>query len=137
MSRLVRWANSSADNACIYKDLLPIHAFGRNPHVYPITAAQLQVAAAETPAYLQYGMVCMTLSHRLNTTRGGPQTKALAERFYMYWGLAVRSLNEHLSLEDRRTGDKVFAGILTLLLVDVSYAVYQVLEPQVNMDAAE
>lgn len=73
-----------------------------------------------SPDYLQFGMVCMILSHRINRTRSDLQSKALAEKFYLYWGLAVRSLSEHLDVEDRRTGDMVIAGILTLLLADVS-----------------
>ncbi|KAF9875482.1 hypothetical protein CkaCkLH20_06863 [Colletotrichum karsti] len=106
-------------NSCIYHDLVPIHELGHNPHVYPLTERHLRVGAA-APEYLRFGMVCMTLSHRINRTRSGNRaSKALSERFYTYWGLAVRSLGEHLNSGDDSTGDVVIAGILTLLLADV------------------
>jgi hypothetical protein len=73
-----------------------------------------------TPDYLQFGMICIALSHRINRTRGDPQSKALAGKFYLYWGLAARSLREHLETDAGHTDDIVIAGILTLLLADVS-----------------
>ncbi|KAL6365593.1 hypothetical protein LRP88_01593 [Fusarium phalaenopsidis] len=75
--------------------------------------------AANKPDYLNFGMLCMTLSHRINRTRNDPQSKPLAEKFYLYWGLAVRSLNEQLDVRDKQTSDLVMAGIMTLLLADV------------------
>jgi hypothetical protein len=107
------------DNSCIHQELLPIHQLGRNPQIYPLTAVHLRVASV-TPDYLQFGMICITLSHRINRTRGDPQFKGLAEKFYLYWGLAVRSLNEHLETEAQHKDDIVLAGIVTLLLADVS-----------------
>ncbi|KAI8172005.1 hypothetical protein K4K51_011598 [Colletotrichum sp. SAR 10_75] len=105
-------------NSCIYRDLVPIHQFGQNPHIYPLTDRHLRVGA-RAPEYLQFGMVCMTLSHRLNRTRSDIQSrKVLSERFYIYWGLAVRSLTEHLNAQDEQTSDIVIAGILTILLAD-------------------
>ncbi|KAI8304059.1 hypothetical protein K4K61_006432 [Colletotrichum sp. SAR11_59] len=105
-------------NSCIYQDLVPIHQFGQNPHIYPLTDRHLRVGA-RAPEYLQFGMVCMTLSHRLNRTRSDIQfRKVLSERFYIYWGLAVRSLTEHLNAQDEQTSDMVIAGILTILLAD-------------------
>ncbi|OTB18169.1 hypothetical protein K445DRAFT_73332 [Daldinia sp. EC12] len=47
------------------------------------------------------------------------RSKPLIEKFYFYWGLSIRSLRDHLDIEDRRKDDTVIAGILTLLLVDV------------------
>jgi hypothetical protein len=67
----------------------------------------------------------MTLSHRINRTRSDPQSKPLAEKFYLYWGLAVRSLNEQLDVQDRQTSDLVMAGIMTLLLADVSACAFK------------
>lgn len=64
-------------------------------------------------------MLCMTLSHRINRTRNDPQSKPLAEKFYQYWGLAVKSLNEQLDVRNMQTSDLVMAGIMTLLLADV------------------
>lgn len=65
-------------------------------------------------------MICMILGHRINRTRGSPESKGLIEKFYLYWGLAIRSLRDHLDIEDKRKGDTIIAGVLTLLLVDVS-----------------
>ncbi|RYC56717.1 hypothetical protein CHU98_g9497 [Xylaria longipes] len=45
----------------------------------------------------------------------------LVESFYRYRGLAIRSLSEDIGVEDRRTGDVVIAGIVTLLLLDVQH----------------
>ncbi|SPO01937.1 related to C6 finger domain protein [Cephalotrichum gorgonifer] len=65
-------------------------------------------------------MVCMTLSHRLNQTRGDLHSRDLAEKFYLYWGLTVRSLNDHLDvLKNGQPDDMVMAGVLMLLLTDV------------------
>ncbi|KAI1370492.1 fungal-specific transcription factor domain-containing protein [Hypoxylon crocopeplum] len=105
-------------NSCIYQDLIPIQELGRNPHIYPLSDTHLQVAAI-SPDYLRYGMLCMTLSHRINRTRSEPQYKALIHKFYLYWGLALRSLSEQLDTEERRSDDMVLAGVLTLLLTDV------------------
>lgn len=65
-------------------------------------------------------MLCMIVSHRINQIGSAIPHRAMVEKFYLYWGLAVRSLNEFLDMEDRRSGDSVIAGILTLLLADVS-----------------
>jgi hypothetical protein len=62
----------------------------------------------------------MTLSHRINRTRGGGHYKALTESYHHYRGLAIRSLREDLDVEHKRTGDVVLAGIVSLLLSDVS-----------------
>ena len=69
-------------------------------------------------------MLCMALSHRMNRTRGSPWAdhRALAERFYMYRGNAIRSLRESLNLESHCTDNIAIAGIVTLLLADVSTA---------------
>lgn len=66
-------------------------------------------------------MLCMIVSHRINQIGSAIPPRAMVEKFYLYWGLAVRSLNEYLDMDDRRSGDTVIAGILTLLLADVSY----------------
>ncbi|KAI2622494.1 fungal-specific transcription factor domain-containing protein [Hypoxylon sp. NC1633] len=94
-------------NSCIYQELLPTCELGPNPR------------GPMSPDYLRFGMLCMILSHRINKMRNGPQCKALAEKFYLYRGLALRSLSEHLNVEGRRTDDMVIAGILTILLIDI------------------
>ncbi|KAJ4221446.1 hypothetical protein NW759_006693 [Fusarium solani] len=105
-------------NSCIYRELAPIQELGNNPHIYQLSVTHIQ-RAFNKPDYLNFGMLCMTLSHRINRTRSDPQSKPLAEKFYLYWGLAVRSLNEQLDVQDRQTSDLVMAGIMTLLLADV------------------
>lgn len=45
---------------------------------------------------------------------------ALAEPFYRYRGNAIRSLKETIDGKHQRTADVVIAGIITLLLIDVS-----------------
>ena len=56
----------------------------------------------------------------MNRTRDDPQCKNLAETFYRYRGIVLRSLNEDINVEQKRMGDIVMAGILSLLLADVS-----------------
>lgn len=67
-------------------------------------------------------MVCMALSHRMNRTRGDPfaNHRALTERFYICRGKAIRSLRDCLDMETHYTDDMIIAGIVTLLLADVS-----------------
>ncbi|KAI1660551.1 fungal-specific transcription factor domain-containing protein [Daldinia decipiens] len=105
-------------NSCIYQDLLPLRELGDNPHIYPLSTKHLQ-RASWAPDYLRLGMICMILGHRINRTRGSPESKRFIEKFYLYWGLAIRSLRDHLDIEDKRNGDTIVAGVLTLLLVDV------------------
>ncbi|KAI0472990.1 fungal-specific transcription factor domain-containing protein [Xylariaceae sp. FL0804] len=107
-------------NSCIYQDLHPLLELEQNPHVYRLTAWHLQ-ASITVPNYLRFGMLCMVLSHRMNRLGDNCQSRVLGERLYEYWGLAIRSLNEHLDGEQQRTGDMVIAGILTLLLADVHH----------------
>ncbi|WAO90298.1 Hypothetical protein NCS54_00772000 [Fusarium falciforme] len=105
-------------NSCIYRELAPIQELGNNPHIYQLSVMHIQ-RAANKPDYLNFGMLCMTLSHRINRTRNDPWSKPLAEKFYLYWGLAVRSLNAQLDVQERQTSDLIMAGIMTLLLADV------------------
>jgi hypothetical protein len=65
-------------------------------------------------------LVCVTLSHRINRTRDSHQAAALAETYYRYRGLIIRSLREDIDVEQKRTSDLVLAGIMTLLLTEVS-----------------
>lgn len=66
----------------------------------------------------------MALSHRINRTRNDAQCNALAETFYRYRGIVIRSLREDINVEHKRTGDIVFASILTLSLADVSIMIF-------------
>lgn len=107
------------DNTCIYPDLIPIHELGPNRYVYLISPTHIQKGTA-FPDYLRLSIICMTLSHRINRTRNDIQSNALAETFFRYRGLVIRSLNDDINLEHRRTADVIIAGIITLLLADVS-----------------
>lgn len=67
-------------------------------------------------------MICMALNHRMSRLGGlnDPRSKTLAKNFYLHRGIALRSINEHLNAQHGRTSDVAIAGILTLLLTDVS-----------------
>lgn len=62
----------------------------------------------------------MSLSHRMSRTTNGFRSSALAEPFYRYRGIIIRGLRDDMDVEHKRTGDSVIAGILTILLADVS-----------------
>jgi hypothetical protein len=98
--------------------MIPIHDLGPNPHVYRITPMHLQ-AGANMPDYLRVGLIGMTLAHRLNRAKHDPQYAVLAEELYECRGVMIRSLNEEINAESKRTSDIAIAGIITLLLSDV------------------
>jgi hypothetical protein len=56
----------------------------------------------------------------MNQTRNDPHSKSLAVTFYRYRGLVICSLRSDINEGNKRTGDVVLAGIITLLLIDVS-----------------
>ncbi|KAB8226312.1 C6 zinc finger domain-containing protein [Aspergillus novoparasiticus] len=105
-------------NACIYPDLLHISRLGQNTAIYPITPPIFQMAIATHPDHIRLVIVCMTLSHRMNRARHGPECHALAQNFFHYRGQLIRSLSDDIKAEHKCTSDLVIAGILTLLLVD-------------------
>ena len=114
-------------NGCIYLDLGAVGELGNNSEssIYRISPSLLREASM-SPQFLQFAMFCMTLSHRINRTRGEPgvnhNMKTMAERFYQYRGDAIRSLREFLEVESHCTADVAIAGIVSLLLADVSVA---------------
>lgn len=110
---------TATDNGFIHPDLAPIHDLGQNPYVYPISSAHVETANS-LPDYLRNGFICMTLSHRIN--RAGPEARnyVLIENYYRCRGDVIRSLNEEISEEHRRKSDVVLAGMMGLLLADVS-----------------
>ncbi|KAE8868822.1 hypothetical protein PTNB73_03875 [Pyrenophora teres f. teres] len=107
-------------NACILGDLAPIHELGRHPYIHHVTPSRLKQATS-VPEFLRSGLICMTLNHRMNRLGIGSNLEAadLAEKYYFYWGMTVRSLSEQLNVDKKRTSDVVLAGILTLLLADI------------------
>lgn len=102
-------------------DMQPIHELGRHPNLYQISVAHVR-QGVERPAYLQFGMMCMALVHRMNRTGGPdcPRSKALAQQFYRFRGIAIRGLNHGLDAESSLADNCLIAGILTVLLNDVS-----------------
>ncbi|KAK0630366.1 fungal-specific transcription factor domain-containing protein [Bombardia bombarda] len=106
-------------NTCIYQDLQPINELGPNPYIYLLSPAHVQIGLS-VPDHLRLGMVCMTLSHRINRTRDNdPLRNVLTQNFYRYRGIVIRSLNEDINVEHKRTSNLVIAGVITLLLADV------------------
>lgn len=54
-----------------------------------------------------------------------PDSAMLGKAFFRYRGLMIRSLNDDINIQDRRSDDVVLAGILTLMLADVSIDCFQ------------
>lgn len=105
-------------NSCIYQDLLPVQTLGQNSGIYPITTDMLH-RGSSYPDHVRLMLLCVTLSHRVNRTRGPTRFEHLSESFYLYRGKIIRSLNSDLDVEQKRTSDAVLAGVTTLLLSDV------------------
>jgi hypothetical protein len=91
---------------------------GSNPFVYPISQKHVQYST-RYPDYLRFSLVCTTLSHRMNRIRPSAYHGALAEAFYRYKGVVIRSLREDPSFGRKQISDAFIAGIITLLLIDV------------------
>lgn len=98
---------------------MPLLRLGQNPTIYSVSPDHVQ-ASTRFPDHIRLNFVCVTLSHRINRTGDGSQCKALTESYYQYRGLAIRSLREDIDVEHTRSSDFVLAGIVTLLLCDVS-----------------
>jgi hypothetical protein len=92
---------------------------GSNPYLRIITPAVFQHGTA-MPEYLRFSFVCMTLSHQMNRASDDTQSRSLTRNFYHYRGLVLRSLAQDLGLEGRLKDDVAIAGIMSLLLLDVS-----------------
>ncbi|KAH9875841.1 Phomenoic acid biosynthesis cluster-specific transcriptional regulator [Plenodomus lingam] len=107
-------------NACILEDLTPIHELGRHPYIHHVSPERLKEAIL-VPEFLRSGLICMTLNHRMNRLgiRSNPGATDLVEKYYIHWGITIRSLSEQFNVENKRTSDVVIAGILTILLGDI------------------
>lgn len=116
------------DNDCIYQDLEPLLQLGQNSYIYQVSPSTVQDANA-CPEYIQLGMICMTLNHRMTRLRcsdgasslshSQAEAAVLAEKFLRFRGWAIRSLSEHLGTAEGRNTDMLMAGIVTLLLNDL------------------
>ena len=103
----------------MYPQLAVALRLGTNTNIYKLSPTVFHLGLTR-PAHLQLSLICLTLSHRMNQTYPDPDSKALESTFYRYRGQVIRSLNEDLNKPYKRNSDVVLAGILTLLLVDVS-----------------
>lgn len=65
-------------------------------------------------------MICMVLGHYMAQLIDGPRPAEVNARFYRYRGMAIRSLNDSVSLTAQIPDDWLLLGVLTQLLVDVS-----------------
>jgi len=106
-------------NSCIYPQLENVLRLGTNANIYKLPLAMIQMGLTR-PGHLQLGLVCLTLSHRMNQMGHDYDSKALRTTFFRYRGLMIRSLNDDINVPNKRNGGIVLAGILTLLLADVS-----------------
>lgn len=106
-------------NTRIIPGIVPILGLGPNGAIYQISRRIFQNGMAR-PDYVRLGIVCLSLSHRRNQARDDAQSSALAMSFFHYRGLIIRSLSEAINVGQKRTSILVIAGILTLLIADVS-----------------
>ncbi|KAL2827334.1 hypothetical protein BDW59DRAFT_171363 [Aspergillus cavernicola] len=113
-------------NACIYPIQAQVLQLGTNRNVYKIPAAVFQRGLA-APDHIRLGLVYMMLSHRINQTAGHPDSKALAKTLYHYRGLMIHihSLNDDISVTQKRASNMVLTGILVLLLADTQQGISQ------------
>lgn len=108
-----------AVNNRVFTDIFPILELGSNSAVYQISPRMFQNGMGH-PDYVRLGMVCMCLSHWMNQAKDSSQVKTLSTTFLHYRGLTIRSLNEDIDVDHKRTSNLVVAGILTALIADVS-----------------
>lgn len=104
----------------VWPKLAPMGELGIGNSIYRVSPTLFQAAVA-TPYYIQHGMTCMALTHQRNRVRHDEtQEKALVTTFLHFRGKMIHSLSDDISNEEKRTGSLVFAGILQLLIADVS-----------------
>ncbi|GAD93893.1 C6 zinc finger domain-containing protein [Paecilomyces variotii No. 5] len=111
-------------DSCMYPQLAEALRFGTNTNIYKLSPAVFPLDFTR-PAHLQLGLICLTLSHRMNQTGHNPHSKSLETSFYRYRGLMIHSLNEDISILNKQNGDIVLAGILTLLMADAQQGISQ------------
>ncbi|CAG7928053.1 unnamed protein product [Penicillium olsonii] len=109
-------------NSCMYPQLANSLRLGTNTNIYKLPPTILG-AASSRPTHLRSGLVCLTLSHRMNQMGHDLDSKPLKSHFFRHRGLMIQSLNEDINDSHKRDSDIVFAGILSLLLADVQQGV--------------
>lgn len=80
-----------ADNACIYQDFVPVLELVHYPYIHQVWPSRLQTCLTVYPKYLQWGLACVALNHRINRleTQDASHCKALARKFYEYRAIAI------------------------------------------------
>lgn len=112
---------SFIDNTYIYPTMLPISEITPSASVFKISPMIFQHCSAY-PNYVRLIIVCMSLSHQM--CRSEEQYNALSRKFFHYRGLIISGLRDDITVEHKSTSNFVIAGMLTLLLVDVSQSYY-------------
>lgn len=70
------------------------------------------------PDHTRLVLACTSLGHRM--CQNADQWNALNHKFLYCRGLIINSLRDEINSEDKKTSNFLVAGILTLVLVDVS-----------------
>jgi hypothetical protein len=70
------------------------------------------------PDHVRLVLVCTSLGHLMCQSEGN--WIALYPTFFYFRGLIIKSLRDDINCDEKRTGNFVIAGMLTLLLIDVS-----------------
>ncbi|CAG8082358.1 unnamed protein product [Penicillium salamii] len=109
-------------NDCMYPRLAQTQRLGTNTNIYKIPV-ELFRAGLASPNHIRLGLVCMTISHRMNQMGHNADSKALQSNFFHYRGLLIRSLNNEIGVPHKRNSDVVLAGILTLLFADAQQGI--------------
>lgn len=106
-------------NSRVFPRIAPLLELGPNSAIYQISPKLFQNGMTR-PEYMRLSVICLTLSHRMNQTRDSIYSNTLAPTFFHYRGLVIRSLHEEIDVDYKRTSNLVVAGILTLIIIDVS-----------------
>lgn len=106
-------------NSRVFPRIAPLLELGPNSAIYQISPKLFQNGMTR-PEYMRLSVICLTLSHRMNQTRDSIYSNTLAPAFFHYRGLVIRSLHEEIDVDYKRTSNLVVAGILTLIIIDVS-----------------
>lgn len=106
-------------NSRVFPRIAPLLELGPNSAIYQVSPKLFQNGMTR-PEYMRLSVICLTLSHRMNQTRDSIYSNTLAPAFFHYRGLVIRSLHEEIDVDYKRTSNLVVAGILTLIIIDVS-----------------
>ncbi|KAJ5101380.1 hypothetical protein NUU61_003602 [Penicillium alfredii] len=111
-------------NVQIFPNLYQKLRLGSNANIYKIQPRMLQ-SGIQYPDHLRLGLVCMTLSHRMNRMGHDPDSKPLERSLYHYRGIMIRSLNDQLNSLNKHNSNATLIGTLILLLADAQQGIAQ------------